>query len=267
MTQDTAFTLTMRLDNVGVIVMDVPGEKMNTLKTAFAAEIRQIIREATANPHLAGLVLLSGKPDSFIAGADIAMIAECRTAQEAEALAQQGQKVMAELAALPVPVVAAIHGACLGGGLELALACHYRICTLDDKTQLGLPEVKLGLLPGSGGTQRLPRLIGASAALDMILTGKTLRPRQALACGLVDEAVPPSLLLETAVKRVLKARDSRKPLPLRERLLNGPAGRALLFMLAKRQAQAKTQGNYPAVDKILAVVRQGLEQSSSPGPR
>ncbi|MBM7343996.1 fatty acid oxidation complex subunit alpha FadJ [Pantoea coffeiphila] len=265
MEQSSAFTLTMRLDNVGVITIDVPGEKMNTLKAEFAGEIRSVLKRACANPQLAGLVIVSGKADSFIAGADIAMIAACHSAQQAEKLAQQGQKVMAEIAGLPVPVVAAIHGACLGGGLELALSCHHRVCSLDEKTRLGLPEVQLGLLPGSGGTQRLPRLIGASVALDMILSGKTLRPRQALKCGLVDEAVPHAILLETAVKMVLKAREARKPLPLRERLLSGPAGRALLFNMAKRRAQAKTHGNYPAVDKILTVARQGLEQGSSSG--
>lgn len=265
MEQKTAFTLSMRLDNVGVITIDVPDEKMNTLKEAFAGQIRDVLRQARANPQLAGLVLISGKPDSFIAGADISMIAACDTAEQASALAHSGQTVMAEIAALPVPVVAAIHGACLGGGLELALACHHRVCTLDDKTRLGLPEVQLGLLPGSGGTQRLPRLIGASTALDMILTGKTLRPRAALKCGLVDEAVAPSILLETAVKLALKARSARKPLPLRERLLTGPAGRAILFALAKRQTHAKTHGNYPATDKILSVVRCGLEQGSGSG--
>lgn len=261
----TAFTLTMRLDNVGVITIDVPDEKMNTLKEAFAGQIRAVLKQARANPQLAGLVIISGKPDSFIAGADISMIAACDTAAQAEALALAGQAVMDEIEALPVTVVAAIHGACLGGGLELALACHRRVCTLDDKTRLGLPEVQLGLLPGSGGTQRLPRLTGASTALDMILTGKTLRARAALKCGLVDDAVPHSILLETAVRLALKPRSAKKPLPLRERLLTGPAGRAILFALAKRQTQAKTHGNYPATAKIIHVVRCGLEQGSGSG--
>ncbi|MBD8213847.1 fatty acid oxidation complex subunit alpha FadJ [Erwinia persicina] len=261
----TAFTLTMRLDNVGVITIDVPDEKMNTLKAAFAGQLREVLQQARANPQLAGLVIISGKPDSFIAGADISMIAACTTAQQASALAEAGQAVMAEIAALPVTVVAAIHGACLGGGLELVLACHRRVCTLDDKTRLGLPEVQLGLLPGSGGTQRLPRLIGASTALDMILTGKTLRARAARRCGLVDDAVPHSILLETAARLALKPRSATQALPLRERLLNGPAGRAILFALARRQTQAKTHGNYPATEKILSVVRCGLEQGSGSG--
>ncbi|MCU5772824.1 fatty acid oxidation complex subunit alpha FadJ [Erwiniaceae bacterium BAC15a-03b] len=265
MEQPSAFHLQMRLDNVAVITIDVPDEKMNTLKAAFAGQIRQVIQRARENPHLAGIVMISGKPDSFIAGADISMIAACNSAQQAETLAKQGQKVMSDIAALPFPVVAAIHGACLGGGLELALACGQRICTLDDKTRLGLPEVQLGLLPGSGGTQRLPRLVGVSNALDLMLTGKTLRPRQALKIGLVDDAVPHSILLETAVARVLKGQKPRARLPVRERLINGPLGRALLFTLATRQTRAKTKGNYPATERILAVVRNGLEQGSSSG--
>ncbi|QKJ87992.1 Fatty acid oxidation complex subunit alpha [Paramixta manurensis] len=265
MEQQSAFHLDMRLDNVGVIVIDVPGEKMNTLKAAFATQLREVIKRARENPHLAGLVFISGKPDSFIAGADISMIAACDSAEEAEALAHQGQKAMAEIAALPVPVVAAIHGPCLGGGLELALACAKRVCSLDDKTRLGLPEVQLGLLPGSGGTQRLPRLIGASQALNLMLTGKTLRPKQALKLGLVDEAVPQAILLETAVKLALKAREARRPLPIRERLMNGPLGRKLMFLLATKQTRAKTKGNYPATERILNVVRIGLEQGSGSG--
>lgn len=255
-----AFGLTMRLDNVGVITVDVPGEKMNTLKAEFAAQIREVISEARSNPHLVGLVLISGKPDSFIAGADIAMIDRCTTAKEAEALALEGQQVMSEIASLAVPVVAAIHGACLGGGLELALACNQRVCTLDDKTRLGLPEVQLGLLPGSGGTQRLPQLIGVSQALEMILTGKTLRAKQALKLGLVDDTVPQTILLETAVKMVLKGRKTHKALPLRERLFSAPAGRAMLFSLAGKKTEAKTRGNYPATRKILSVVRTGLQK-------
>nr|WP_154324698.1 fatty acid oxidation complex subunit alpha FadJ [Pantoea sp. 201603H] len=265
MEQSLAFHLTMRLDNVGVITVDVPGEKMNTLKEAFAGQIREVIIRARENPQLAGLVFISGKADSFIAGADIMMIAGCKSAEEAQTLAKQGQKVMAEIAALPFPVVAAIHGACLGGGLELALACSQRICTVDDKTRLGLPEVQLGLIPGSGGTQRLPRLIGTSHALDLILTGRPLRARQALKMGLVDEMVPQSILLDAAVALVLRGRMNRPPLAVRERLLNGPPGRALLFRLATKKTRARTKGHYPATERILSVIRIGLEQGKNSG--
>ncbi|MGY2925880.1 enoyl-CoA hydratase/carnithine racemase [Ewingella americana] len=176
---DSAFKLTFTNQHVGIITIDVPNEKVNTLKAEFVEQIGTILQKAQQYSQLKGLVLISGKTDSFIAGADISMISGCKTAGEASELATKGQTVMSHISAFPVPVVAAIHGACLGGGLELALACHARICSLDDKTQLGLPEVQLGLLPGSGGTQRLPRLIGAPKALDMMLTGRSIRAKQA----------------------------------------------------------------------------------------
>ncbi|WP_239954340.1 fatty acid oxidation complex subunit alpha FadJ [Pantoea sp. Z09] len=263
--EQSAFHLQMRPDRVGVITIDVPGENLNTLRAAFAQQLAAVVDEARRDPQLAGLVLISGKPDNFIAGADIAMIADCHSAQQAESLARQGQEALAALAALPFPVVAAIHGACLGGGLELALACDARVCSLDDKTRLGLPEVQLGLLPGSGGTQRLPRLIGLQQALPLILTGKTLRAKQARRLGLVDEAVPQAILLETAVARVLKGRRAARVLPLRDRIIQVPLARHALFALAQRETARKTHGNYPAAQRIIEVVRTGVERGSEAG--
>lgn len=261
----SAFTLIVRPDNVAVVTIDVPDEKMNTLKAEFGGQVRAILKQIRENRALLGVVLISAKTDNFIAGADINMIGRCQSAQEAESLARQGQQVMAEIQSLTIPVVAAIHGACLGGGLELALACHARICSDDGRTVLGLPEVQLGLLPGSGGTQRLPRLIGVSTALDMILTGKQLRARQALKAGLVDEVVPHSILLEAAAEHVRKPRHDHRRLPVRERILAGPLGRNLLFSMAAKKTAQKTQGNYPATDKILKVVETGLAQGLSSG--
>lgn len=261
----SAFNLAVRLDNVAVITIDVPDEKMNTLKAEFGVQVRAMLRQIRENKAIRGLVFISAKPDNFIAGADINMIARAKSAQEAEDLARQGQQVMAEIHALSIPVVAAIHGACLGGGLELALACHSRICTDDAKTVLGLPEVQLGLLPGSGGTQRLPRLVGVSTALEMILTGKQLRARQALKAGLVDEVVPHAILLEAAVERALKGRQAKRPLPVRERILAGPLGRTLLFNMVGKKTEQKTKGNYPAATRILKVIETGLSQGSSSG--
>lgn len=261
----SAFTLTVRPDNVAVVTIDVPDEKMNTLKAEFGGQVRAILKQIRENRALLGVVLISAKTDNFIAGADINMIGRCESAQEAESLARQGQQVMAEIQSLTIPVVAAIHGACLGGGLELALACHARICSDDGRTVLGLPEVQLGLLPGSGGTQRLPRLIGVSTALDMILTGKQLRARQALKAGLVDEVVPHSILLEAAAEYVRKPRHDHRRLPVRERILAGPLGRNVLFSMAAKKTAQKTQGNYPATDKILKVVEIGLAQGLSSG--
>ncbi|NUL37319.1 fatty acid oxidation complex subunit alpha FadJ [Kosakonia sacchari] len=265
MTTTSAFTLNVRPDNVAVVAIDVPNEKMNTLKAEFATDVRAILKQIRDNKALRGVVFISAKPDNFIAGADINMIARCQTAKEAEELARQGQQLMAEIHALPIPVVAAINGPCLGGGLELALACHRRICTNDAKTVLGLPEVQLGLLPGSGGTQRLPRLIGVSTALEMILTGKQLRPRQALKVGLVDDVVPPSILLDAAIGLVSQGRPASRHLPVRERILAGPLGRTLLFRMVAKQTEQKTQGNYPAASRILSVIETGLAQGRSSG--
>lgn len=261
----SAFTLNVRPDNVAVISVDVPGEKMNTLKAEFASQVRVILKQIRENKAIRGVVIISAKVDNFIAGADINMIGRCKSAQEAETLARQGQQLMAEINALPIPVVAAIHGACLGGGLELALACHARVCTDDAKTVLGLPEVQLGLLPGSGGTQRLPRLVGISTALDMILTGKQLRAKQALKAGLVDEVVPQTILLDAAVEWAKKERPGHRPLPVRERILAGPLGRALFFRMVNKKTEQKTQGNYPATERILQVIETGLAQGSSSG--
>ena len=265
MTETTAFHLQMRPDNIGVITIDVPGEKMNTLKAEFATQVMAVITQARRNSQLAGLVLISGKPDNFIAGADISMIDRCRSAEEATALSRQGQEVMAYIAALPFPVVAAIHGACLGGGLELALACDARICTLDEKTRLGLPEMQLGLLPGTGGTQRLPRLIGVSQALTLMLSGKTLRAGQARRLGLVDDAVPQAILLQTALEQVVKGKNPQRSLPTRERVMQAPLARHALFAIARKQTHRKTQGNYPAADRLIDVVRVGVEQGSRSG--
>ena len=145
----SAFTLNVRLDNIAVITIDVPGEKMNTLKAEFASQVRAIIKQLRENKDLRGVVFISAKPDNFIAGADINMIANCKTAQEAEALARQGQQLMAEIHALPVPVIAAIHGACLGGGLELALAsavCGLVLCVTIVGIPFGLQCFKLAQL-------------------------------------------------------------------------------------------------------------------------
>ncbi|AYH48873.1 fatty acid oxidation complex subunit alpha FadJ [Dickeya fangzhongdai] len=260
-----AFQLTLRPDHIGVITVDVPGEKVNTLKAEFAEQMRAVLTQARQHSGLQGLVILSGKPESFIAGADIGMLDACADAAAAQALAETGQETLEAIAHLPFPVVAAIHGACLGGGLELALACDYRLCTPDDSTRLGLPEVQLGLLPGAGGTQRLPRLIGVDRALELILTGRQLRAAQARRLGLVDEVVPHAVLLEAALGFIRRGKRQPSSPGWRHRLLMLPYVRRWLFERVRRQTQAKTQGNYPATARILAVVRRGLEQGRQAG--
>src|SRR5438128_907844 len=190
-------------DGVALVLYDVPGEAVNTLRHGFQEEFEAAFGRLAEDSAVKAILLASAKPDSFVAGADIEMLSRIKTAAEASALARGGQQAMQRLEEIGKrkPVVAAIHGAALGGGLELALACNYRICTDDKKTQLGLPEVQLGLLPGAGGTQRLPALIGIAHALDIILAGKSVRPSKAKKLGLVDEVVPRPILLEVARKR------------------------------------------------------------------
>jgi len=183
---------------IAVVTLDVPGAPVNTLSTAVALEFDGLLTRLENDATVNGLVLISGKPDNFIAGADIEEFTHLRTAEEATSLSRRAQELMNRVAASRKPIVAAIHGSCLGGGLELALACQWRVATDHPKTQLGLPEVQLGIIPGAGGCNRLPRLIGARAALDMILAGKAERAVKARRLGIIDELVHPSILLEVA---------------------------------------------------------------------
>ncbi|MEL4484058.1 fatty acid oxidation complex subunit alpha FadJ [Shewanella algae] len=265
-----SFSLSRRDDGIAILSMDVPGESMNTLKAEFGPEISALLSEIKADSSIKGLVIISGKPDSFVAGADISMLDACQSAADARELSSSGHKVFAELEGLKIPVVAAIHGACLGGGLELALACHLRVCSDDKKTMLGVPEVQLGLLPGGGGTQRLPRLVGITTALDMMLTGKQVRPKQALKMGLVDDVVPNSILLEAAVELALAGKAKRgkgkNNKPMMNKLLESNGfGQKIIFDQARKQVARKTQGNYPAPDKIIDCVRVGMSQGLEAG--
>jgi len=268
----SAFTLIRQENGIAHLVMDVVGETMNTLKTEFSDQINEILTEIKSDTSITGIVLLSGKKDSFVAGADISMLAECTSSEEAIALSRQAQMMFDQLEKLTIPVVAAIHGACLGGGLELAMACHARVCSDSTKTALGLPEVQLGLLPGGGGTQRLPRLVGLQKSLDMMLTGKQLRAKQALKAGLVSDVVPESILVKTAEQLALSGKVGHglkaKPrkLTLMDKLLEGNSvGRKIVYDQAKKSVLSKTKGNYPAPLKIIDCIRTGIEQSPAMG--
>src|SRR3712207_594218 len=189
-------------DGIAWLRLDDPGKKVNTLSTRlFEWFERQIASLERDRPE--GLVIYSGKPDGFVAGADLEELLAVADKESVIAMLGRGHDLMERLAALPFPTVAAIHGACLGGGLELALACRRRVATEHAKTKLGLPEVQLGLIPGLGGTQRLPRLIGVPDALDLILTGKQVDARKAKRLGLVDDTCHPADL-RVAAERVLR---------------------------------------------------------------
>ncbi|MBA6251440.1 fatty acid oxidation complex subunit alpha FadJ [Colwellia sp. MB3u-55] len=266
----STFTLIRQDNGIAHLVMDVIGESMNTLKAEFSEEIDTVLKEIRNDNTIKGVVLISGKKDSFVAGADINMLASCQSASEATALSRNGQMIFDQIENLSIPVVAAINGACLGGGLELAMACHARICSDNGKTALGLPEVQLGLLPGSGGTQRLPKLVGIQKALDMMLTGKQLRAKQALKMGLVVDVVPNSILISAAENLVLaaqgkasKIKKSQRKISVLDKALEGNAvGRKIIFNQATKSVLAKTKGNYPSPLKIIDSVRIGIEKSS-----
>jgi 3-hydroxyacyl-CoA dehydrogenase/enoyl-CoA hydratase/3-hydroxybutyryl-CoA epimerase len=210
------------------------------------------------------VVLLSGKRDSFITGADIKEFVGW-TASQAEAASREGQALLERIERARTPVVAAIHGTCVGGGLELALSCRYRIATSAEVTQLGLPEVRLGLVPGLGGTQRLPRAVGLRAALDLILTGKSIDARRALRLGLVHEMVHPAILRRTAVRRALELATGALRVPHARKsagamLLDGnPIGRSLVLRRAREETISKTRGNYPAPLAALRAIAAGYD--------
>ena len=264
----SAFTLDVRDDGVAILTMDVPGESMNTLKVEFAEQINTVLEQINADSSIKGVVVISGKDNSFVAGADISMLAACESAQDATTIAKGGQDMFQRIEDMPVTFVAAIHGPALGGGLELALACHYRVCSDDAKTQLGLPEVQLGLLPGSGGTQRLPKLISVQQAMKMMLTGASVRAKQAKKYGIVDDMVPQSILLDVAIEMAKKTKPKRKgpKLDLMGKFLeNTSVGRNLMFSQARKQTASKTQGNYPSPALIIDCIETGLSKGFKKG--
>ena len=190
-------------DGIAWLVLDDPAKKVNTLSSrlfAWFEEQVSTLERKLERERPEALVILSGKPDGFVAGADIEELQALKEPGQVIALLQRGHALMKRLSGLPFPTVAAVHGACLGGGLELALACRFRVATEHPKTKLGVPEVQLGLIPGLGGTQRLPRLIGVPAALDLILTGRQVDARKAKRLGLVDDTCHPADL-RTAAER------------------------------------------------------------------
>ncbi len=265
----SAFTLVRQENGIAHLVMDVIDDTMNTLKAEFGEQVAEVLAEIKSDTAITGVVLCSGKKDSFVAGADINMINDCQTKEEVVALARQGQMIFSQLEQLAVPVVAAINGACLGGGLELAMACHARVCSDSPKTALGLPEVQLGLLPGGGGTQRLPKLVGVQKALDMMLTGKQLKAKQALKAGLVNDVVPNSILIATAEKMAL-AGNFKQTVKFKSSMVNKflegtSVGRGIVYKQAKKSVLSKTKGNYPAPVKIIKCVKTGMEQSPAKG--
>lgn len=261
-------------DGVAIISYDQPQSPVNTLNSRVGPIFEQCFARIERDDTITGAILVSAKPDTWIAGADIEELGGIRQASDGEALSRNGHLLLDRLGNMRKPMVAAIHGAALGGGLEVALACRYRIATEHGKTVLALPEVQLGLIPGAGGTQRLPRLVGLQAALDMMLTGKNIRAKKAWQMGLVHELVHPAILRDVAVRRVRDLAAGRTP-PAKERpqsatmmlLEDNALGRLLVFRKARESVLAKTKGQYPAPLAALDVVQLGYAEGMEAGLR
>jgi 3-hydroxyacyl-CoA dehydrogenase/enoyl-CoA hydratase/3-hydroxybutyryl-CoA epimerase len=258
-------------DGIAIVTFDLKNSPVNKFSRAVKDEFVDTFTALEQDRGVRAIAVFSGKPDNFIAGADIEEFVTIASAAEAERLAAEGQEMMDRIARLPKPIAVGIHGACLGGGLEFALACHYRVATDHPKTQLGLPEVQLGLLPGAGGCQRLPRLIGARAALDIILAGRSERASKALRLGMVDELVYPAILKDVTVAAARRLADGWRPKRRRAGgvvgwLLDGnPLGRRLVFRMARRQVLERTKGQYPAPLAALEAVEHGLKHGVADG--
>ena len=255
-------------DGSGVarIVIDRPDDPVNAIDVRLLEDLAAAIAAArAASPR--GLVVMSAKPTQFVAGADLGMLRGASQA-DVERASREMQRVLDELAALPFTTVAAINGPALGGGLEIALACDVRIMADTPNARVGLTEVRLGLIPAAGGTQRLPRLIGLPAALDMILTARQLAPRRALRAGVVDETVHPAALIRAATDHAMRDR-KRKPRGGRRAVERAATWLAPARAFAIRQARsrllAETKGLYPAPVRALEAVAIGLAKGMPAG--
>jgi len=257
----TAITLTVGDDGIAIALMDLPGRPMNVvndeLMTALAAAADRLI----GDPEIKGMVLTSAKSD-FCAGGDIDRISKLENAQQAFDATMQMKAVLRRLETCGKPVVAALNGHALGGGLEIALACHARVALDDPKLKLGQPEVKLGLLPGGGGTVRLPRLVGIQQALQIMAEGNDISPAKALAMGLLTElAATPDELMARARAWALANPKAKQPWDAPKFRFPGGDSRApavaQMFAIGPSMASARSYGNYPAVTHIMSAVFEG----------
>lgn len=261
-----------RTDGVAIIWLDEKDRSVNTISPRALDALEQAFEEVGNDDRVRGVVIASRKQNSFVAGADLDVLRDATTPDEAAALSRRGHDMIRRVKTLKKPLVAAINGPALGGGLELALACDYRVATYEAPTRFGLPEVQLGLLPGGGGTQLLPRLIGLQEALPMMLTGKNVFPRKAKKLGLVDLLTHKFGLIQTAVRAAQDLADgSLKPdreKQLSSRLIDAtPVGRKIVYKKALDQVEKETGGNYPAPPLIVECVRTGMEDGMDAGFR
>lgn len=253
-------TYSIDADGIAWVTFDDPAAKANVFNLESMESLKRTIAALRDASRLKAVVFMSGKENIFIAGADIRALENIGSKERAHELSREGQKVFQSLADLKVPLLAAIHGACAGGGCELVLACDYRIAADDKATQIGLPEVALGLIPGWGGCARLPRLTGLRRALDHILKAQMVPAVVAKKQGIVDEVVPAAILREQARKTALtwiKVGVPSRP----SHWENGWPARAVVCAQARKLTLARTRGQYPSAMKAIEVIEQGLGKS------
>jgi 3-hydroxyacyl-CoA dehydrogenase/enoyl-CoA hydratase/3-hydroxybutyryl-CoA epimerase len=241
---------------IAVLTFDRPESSANIFDQTTFDELNEHLSILSRDSTVRGLIIRSAKPKIFIAGADLHGFTKELTAEKLSVLIEQGQKTFDRIAALPFPTIAAIHGVAVGGGFEVALACDYRIASLDPATKIGLPETMLGILPAWGGSTRLPRLIGLPAALDAILSGKQYSAKAAKNLGMVDEIAHRERLLGLAARLIGLNQGKKRKLKLQ--LTNRPPISNFVAAQAKKKALAKTRGHYPAPLKALEVVVAGV---------
>jgi 3-hydroxyacyl-CoA dehydrogenase/enoyl-CoA hydratase/3-hydroxybutyryl-CoA epimerase len=269
-----AFRLDITGQNIGILSFDLPGEAVNKFSTPVMQEFERHIGDLEKNDRIKCLILRSPKKGIFIAGADINEIMAITDPEEGSKVSRLGQEIFDRFSRLPFPTVAVIDGACMGGGTELALACTFRIASDNEKTKIALPEVNLGIFPGWGGTQRLPRLIGVQRSLDIILSGKNLDAKKAFRAGVVDKVIPKEMVDEAALAfaadiiagKDMLTRVRRKTKGLFNFLLEkNPFGRMLVYSQARKTLLKRTRGHYPAPLAALKVIRLGYKRSLKRG--
>ncbi len=265
MTQNIRYSVDA--DGIALLLIDVAGRPMNVLTPEFRADLSECVDRIKADSNVRGAVIASAK-SSFMAGADIKDMVGAFdrgiTAVEAASFSQELSRLLRKLETCGKPVAAAINGVALGGGLEVALACHYRVMADEPKAGVGLPEVTIGLLPGAGGTQRVPRLIGVIEALRLITEGRQLRPQEALKKGLVNEVAPTGEIMERARQWILKGGEGVQPWDKKGFRVPGGAGQASpavaqAYMAGTALTAKSTMRNYPAPLAILSCVYEGTQ--------
>lgn len=263
-------------DGVALLTIDLPGRSQNVFTDEFAADLDAAIARISGDPAVKGTVLTSGKPGGFMAGADLKDLVGAYdrgiAAGEAAAWARRASILYRRLETCGKPVAAALNGLALGGGFELALACHHRVLADHPKAVVGLPEVTVGLLPGAGGTQRLPRMIGIEKALPLLLDGRHVKPAEALALGLVDAVAPADRVVEEARAWVLANPGATQPWDVKGFQVPGGAGPLAAhaprsFMAGTSRIKRETQGNRPAPLAILSAVYEGTQTAIDVGLR